>query len=405
MKKISAPSLTGIEKLNLVIQKNRRRKHSRQANAYTPLLLFPQPPKKEMMACVIVPVKNERDNIEKTLDALREQLAEDGSPLPFHLYEILLLANNCTDDTYVLAKAYGRRHPEFQLHVAQVQLEKSKAHIGTARRLLMDEAFRRHGLNGHDGVILSTDGDTEVDAYWITHTLREMSSGYDAVGGRILAKGVAAHSKLYYLQDTAYRYLSAQLEAAIDPTNNDHRSCHFQCFGASMAVRCSAYQKAGRLPVIPFLEDEAFSRALYRVDARVRKSSAVKVFTSSRIRGRVKAGLSVHLKNLGKMEQRMVTVRVESLKTLMERWNTKRALRECWGLRKQKKPFTSCLSNIGAIIGISPKWLLAEMDISMYFGEFWEKTEFKMYTGKWKKRQKAIPISQAIGELRCYLKE
>lgn len=404
MKKISALSLTGIEKLNLAIQKNRRRKHRRQAAHYTPLLLFPIPPKKAMVASVIIPVKNESDNIKKTLDALRHQLDEDGNPLPLDHYEILLLANNCSDNTYTLAKAYQHQHPQFQLYIAEIQLEKGRAHIGTARRLLMDEAFRRHELNGHDGIILSTDGDTEVDAYWIAHTLREMNNGCDAVGGRILAKEVAADGKLYYLQDTAYRYLSAQLEASIDANDNNYKSCHFQCFGASMAVRCSVYHKAGRLPVIPFLEDEAFSRALYRVDARIKKSSAVKVFTSSRIRGRVKAGLSVHLKNLGKMEKSMVTVRVESLQTLKERWQAKWALRECWQLRKQRKSFTACISNIAAVICISPKWLLAEMDISTYFGEFWEKTEFKMYTGKWKKKQKAIPIAEAISELRKYFR-
>ena len=404
MKKISTLSITGIEKLNIAIQKNRRRKHHRQAADYTPVLLFAQPPQKEMVASVIIPVKNERDNITNTLDALRNQLDEKGNPLPFDWYEILLLANNCTDDTYALTQVYQQQHPQFQLHLAQIQLEKGKAHIGTARRLLMDEAFRRHELNGHDGIILSTDGDTEVDAYWIANTLREMGNGCDAVGGRILTKEVAADSKLYYLQDTAYRYLSAQMEASIDPADNDLKACHFQCFGASMAVRCSVYQKAGRLPVIPFLEDEAFSRALYRVDARVRKSPAVKVFTSSRIRGRVKAGLSVHLKNLGKMEKRLVTIHVESLQTLKERWQAKRALRECWRLRKQRKPFTVCISNIAASICISPKWLLAEMDISAYFGEFWEKTEFKMYTGKWKKKQKAVPIAMAITELRKYVR-
>ncbi len=356
-----------------------------------------------MIASVIIPVKNEAQNITQTLDALRLQKDEKGRQLPFEMYEVLLLANNCTDETYAIAKAYGQQHPQFSLHIAEIQLDRKRAHIGTARRLLMDEAFRRHNSIGKDGIILSTDGDTEVDAAWIANTLCEMSGGCDAVGGRILTRDVAPDCKLYYLQDTTYRYLSARLEALIDPTDAE-KSPHFQCFGASLAVRCSAYQRAGRLPVIPFLEDEAFSRALYRVDAKIRKSPLVKVYTSSRIKGRVKAGLSAHLKQLTNLKKHNACVFVESEKTLEEKWHARRELRSCWGLRKEKKPFDHCISSVGAAIGISPKWLLSEMDISVYFGEFWEKTEFKMYTGKWRKKQKWIPIQKAIAELRCCLK-
>lgn len=352
-----------------------------------------------MQASVIIPVKNEAANIIKTLDALRLQRDDNNEQLPFYLYEILLLANNCSDETYAVAKAYQQQHPQLSLFIAEIQLDKTRAHIGTARRLLMDEAFRRHKINGNDGIILSTDGDTEVDAYWIANTLHEMSGGCDAVGGRILTREVAPDCKFYYLQDTTYRYLSARLEAMIDPTDAI-KSPHFQCFGASLAVRCSAYQKAGRLPVIPFLEDEAFSRALYRVDAKVRKSPMVKVYTSSRLKGRVKAGLSVHLKQLSNLNTHNVPVYVEAAKTLIEKWKARRILRLCWQTRKEKKPFTYCITSVAAIVGISPKWLLSEMDISVYFGEFWEKTEFKMYTGKWRKKQKWIPIKKAISELR-----
>ena len=355
-----------------------------------------------MIASVIIPAKNEAANIVTTLDALRLQRDENGNQLSFYLYEILLLANNCTDETYAVVEAYRQQYPELLLYVAEIQLDKKRAHIGTVRRLLMDEAFRRHKLNGRDGIILSTDGDTEVDAGWIAHTLGEMSSGCDAVGGRILTRAVAPDCKLYYLQDTTYRYLSARLEATVDPTDAI-KSPHFQCFGASLAVRCSAYQKAGRLPVIPFLEDEAFSRALHRVDIKVRKSPMVKVYTSARLKGRVKAGLSVHLRQLGNLKKNNVSVYVEAAKTLIEKWKARRVLRSCWQLRKEKKPFTHCITSIAAVVGISPKWLLSEMDVSVYFGEFWEKTEFKMYTGKWRKKQKWIPIQKAIAELRSCL--
>ncbi len=404
MRNISALSVNGTNKLNIAIQKSRRRIVHRSANTYLPVILFPQPPQPHMLASVIIPAKNEAENIIKTLDALRNQQDENGAQLSFHLYEILLLANNCTDETHTIALAYQQQHPQFPLYIAEIELEKQNAHIGTVRRLLMDEAFRRHQLNKQDGIILSTDGDTEADARWIINTISEMQNGCDAVGGRILTRQVACDSKLYYLQDTTYRYLSARLEALLDPTSNDSGSCHFQCFGASMAVRCSVYQKAGRLPVLPFLEDEAFSRALHRIDAKVKRSTFVKVYTSSRLHGRVKVGLSAHLAHLGEMKKKSVPQYVESLQTLTEKWKIKRQLHQCWRLRKKDESFASCIHFIANAVGVSPKWLLTEMVVSLYFGEFWEKVEHKMYQGEWKKRQVPVPIEKAIEELRKSLK-
>ena len=405
MRNTSAVTPEGTHKLNIAIQRIKRNVQLPLVTGITQTVLFPVPPLPQMQASVIIPVKNEAVHIVKTLDALRKQVDENNNPLPFALYEILLLANNCTDDTYAVVKNYGEQYPMFQLHVAEVTLEKKIAHIGTVRRMLMDEAFRRHGQNGYDGVILSTDGDTEADERWIVNTLREMGSGCDAVGGRILTRQVSCSSKRYYLQDTTYRYLSARLEALIDPADNDPASCHFQCFGASMAVRCSAYHKAGRLPVIPFLEDEAFSRALYRIDAKVKKSAHVKVYTSSRTNGRVKVGLSVHLQHLQHMQTEGIAQYVESVSTLIQKWRMKRQLRECWRLRKDKKVLPPSLTYLTSTIGISPKWLITEMDISMYFGELWEKVEHKMYSGQWRQNQKAVSIVTAIEELRSCLKD
>ena len=404
MRNTSAVSIKATERLNLIIQKSKRNRR-RQRSTYQPLLLFPQPPHAQMMASVIIPAKNEAHHITKTLDALRLQRDEQEAVLPYHLFEVLLLANNCTDTTYEVAVAYQRQYPQFPLHVAQVRLEKPEAHIGTVRRMLMDEAYRRHAQNRRDGVILSTDADTEADKQWIAHTLREISNGCDAVGGRILAREVAKDSKLYYLQDITYRCLAARWEARIDPLHNSPKDCHFQCFGASLAVRCSAYHKAGRLPVIPFLEDEAFSRALQRVDAKVWRSPLVKVYTSSRLCGRVKAGLSVYLKHLGNLRKQKIVMQVEPAAMLAEKWTLRRQLRNCWQLRKEKKHCGDCVTSLCVQLNTSPKWLLREIDVSQYFGEFWEKAEHRLYTGSWRRQQHLVSIEKAIAELRRCLNE
>ncbi len=404
MRNISALS-TGTDKLNVIIQRSKRRMLQPVLAPHSSHILFPKAPNPHMLASVIVPVKDEAEHIGKTLDALRLQFDMSGNPLPHHLYEVLLLANNCTDDTFHTALVYAKQYPEFQLHVANIEIAKPNAHIGTVRRMLMDEAFRRHKENGVDGIILSTDGDTEADGCWIATTLHEMQNGYDAVGGRILTHRVSCDSRLYHLQDTTYRYLSAKLELLIDPPARSIPQQHFQYFGASMAVRCSAYLKAGRLPVLPFLEDEAFSRALSRIDARIRRSPAVKVYTSPRLCGRVPVGLSAHLTHLALMNKSGKIQYVESPEVMIKKWRLKQHLRCCWQLRKDKLKATQCIGKIAADIGVSKKWLLAEMDISVYFGELWEATEKKLYEGPWNKLHKPVPITEAISSLRTCLRD
>ena len=405
MKDANAFGLAGRRKQHLFILKNKCTLHPLPVSASLFGILFPKPPLPAMQASVIVPAKNESDHIIGTLEALRNQYNANGQRLSYDDYEVLLLTNNCSDNTFQLATTYQQQHPQFRLHIADIQLRKEDAHIGTARRLLMDEAFRRHGYNGNDGLILSTDSDTEVDAGWVAGTLQEMSDDYDALGGRILARNIDTDNKLYYLLDTTYRCLAARLEATINGDEPGTESSHFQCFGASLAVRCSAYQRAGRLPVIPCLEDEAFSRALYRVDARIKKSSSVKVYTSARLHGRVAKGLSVHLAHLGNMQKENITLYVESLPTLLEKYCVKQELRTAWQQRRKGCSSGVSLAQTELLSGVPRAQLLKEINNSVYFGECWENLETAMYLGRWKKKQQAVDISEAISDLRRYLKD
>lgn len=128
-----------------------------------------------------------------------------------------------------IALIYQREHGDFALHIANIELTKEKAHIGTVRRMLMDEAYNRFmSADKNQGIIASTDGDSEVNQHWVHYNLEEMGKGYDVVGGRILPKPVQATSRLYHLQDVSYRYLVAQLESTIDPLLHDPWPRHFQ---------------------------------------------------------------------------------------------------------------------------------------------------------------------------------
>jgi hypothetical protein len=220
-------------------------------------------PSPSLAVCVIVPARNEAKHITKTLDALRQQTCSNGLPMPFSEYEVLLLANNCTDKTFHLAKKYQERYPSFRLQVDEVELPAKLANIGTVRRVLMDAAYARLCTNGRsDGIIASTDGDSEVDTHWVHFIKEEIAKGNDAVGGRILPHKVNCNARLYHLRDVTYRLLLAKVESIIDPAANDPWPRHFQYFGASLAVTCDMYHKCGRLPEVPYLEDGAFHRSL-----------------------------------------------------------------------------------------------------------------------------------------------
>ncbi|SOD79630.1 glycosyltransferase [Spirosoma fluviale] len=367
-------------------------------------LLFNQTlPSSTLQLTVIVPVRNEAHHLTDTLDALRKQLAGNDLPLDSSCYEVLLLANNCTDHSYEVARRYQRQYPAFALHIAQIQLPPNKANIGTVRRLLMDEAYRRLTDSGNpNGIIASTDGDTIVDQHWIHSIMLEISNGNDAVGGRILTHPDQSQVRLYHLRDVMYRTLVAKAEAQFDPCLHDPWPRHFQHFGASIAVTCRMYDRVGRLPEKPFLEDEAFYRALIRMDAKVRKSPLVKVYTSTRTQGRVAVGFSEQLRYWSAMTETNQCQLAQPAEAVITQLRNRQQLRLCWQQRKQPVQI-HLLQRIANELLIDFDWLAAEIRQNSFFGSLWEKVEEKMTTGAWATHWQPVPITVAIQNLRSYL--
>ncbi len=366
--------------------------------------LFPNNQKSSIKLCVIVPVKNEEENLIHTLNALNFQKNENGYGLSKDLYEVLLLTNNCTDGSYNLALEYQKQYADFNLHVADIELAKNVAHIGTVRRMLMDEAYNRFIRNNNaKGIIASTDGDSEVDEAWINNIILAMEKGIDVVGGRILSKNTPNSSRLYHLQNVTYRYYMSKLESVINPCAHDPWPRHFQCYGPSIAVTCDTYNRAGRLPVLPFLEDEEFRKALYRIDAKVRMCPKVKVYTSARLVGKVDFGFSVQLQVWADMKTNNRQIVEETLDALIEKFELKRLLKECWeeSLLFHSKKFT--LKSIAERLQIDFSWLKEEFKTNKYFGTLWEKVEKKfLEDGGWRKVHPLVPIGEVISAMRNY---
>jgi len=368
----------------------------------TPLakLNFDMCPPSRLRLSVIVPAKNEELLIINTLDALRLQIDDAGQAVDPSIYEILVLANNCTDNTYQLCLDYKHKYPDFRLAVERIDIPQPLAHIGTVRRLLMDAACKRLlDTAGQRGIIVSTDADSEVDSTWVYHILSEMDKGVDVVGGRILPRDTPKLSRLHHLRDVKYRFLTSRLESELDPCRNNPWPRHFQCYGPSLAVTCELYERAGRLPVIPFLEDEEFRKALKRVDARIRHSPKVRIFTSSRFDGRVDFGFSVQLKQWSDMTIARQEQMVESLQSVSMKIKIKVGLRQAYEALLSNRPID--LESVAVQVNMCRSDLIKLMKQNIYFESLWEKIEghIAIYCPK---LNSFHPISQAISEFHSY---
>ncbi len=371
--------------------------------------LLAVPPLPQCEVSVIVPVKDEAKTLATTLTAFANQTCLNGRSLNPLSYEIIVLANNCTDDSAAIARQFARQHPQLALHVAEVTLPPDRAYIGYVRKLLMDEAYRRlMSLGKGQGIIASTDGDTQVAATWIAATLQEIAGGVDAVGGRIITDRQSRHSlppqaKTCFLQEVGYRSLVAEVESYLDPDPYDPLPRHYQHYGASLAVTAEMYAKAGGMPAVRTPEDEAFYQSLLRVNARFRHSPLVQVTTSARASGRSPVGLANQLRKWTEMSVDS-SLKVEPAAATIARFQSRRKLRFLW----QKLAYgythlsTAEIAPLAQKLGVGADWLLDELVQHQTFGGLFEKvTQHQHQT--WSSRWQPIDVQTAISDLRQHI--
>ena len=315
---------------------------------------------------VVVPARNERDEIDAWLRGLAGQLQTDGSPVPPNAYEVILLANNCDDGTAEAARALSHKWPRLRFHVAELNFDPTRAHVGSARRLLMDTAAARLTAvgQGGTGIIATTDADTVVSPVWLANTLRAFAApGVMAVGGYISSRR-ESHRELHpHVQarsrnDVNYKMLAVQLEESIDPSPFNPWPRHYFFNGASLAVRVSAYLRAGGLPELPAHEDVEFHRRLESEDLPIRHDLSVRVATSARRHGRVPEGMSVTLKKWdAEIRSGRVPLFVEPVASIRFRAEFKRRLRALWESERVGRNLAEALREIAVERGLAPEAL------------------------------------------------
>src|SRR5271169_6552213 len=245
---------------------------------------------------VAIPVKDEEERLPACLRALALQLDRLGRLIPPTLIRVVVFANNCTDRSASLARKLGGGLP-LDVRVVEARLPPAAAHAGNARRAAMDIAEAWLVERGErDGVILTTDADSQVAPNWIAENLAAFEAGAEAVLGRIDLDGEGkflpdALHRRGELEDT-YERLLTELSWLLDPLEHNPWPHHATISGASLGITRTAYCRIGRLPRVTLGEDKALVALLSRQDARIRYCPTAHVITSGRTKGRAPGGVA-----------------------------------------------------------------------------------------------------------------
>jgi GT2 family glycosyltransferase len=273
---------------------------------------------------VTVPVRNEESVIPACLAALTSQSRPPD--------RILLLLNNCTDDTLEICLAAQARHP--MIEISECRLSGALATAGEARRL----AFERALDLAEDGVIITTDADATPGPDWVADNVLEIRRGADLVCGMAsVVPDAAAAYKLAFddMRESLLLQLQDELAAVVDPDPADPWPRHQQNSGASLAVRATALRRAGGAPAVACGEDRALVAAFRLTDARVRHAPHIVVPVSGRLEGRAAGGMAETLKRRAQMPDLMADDRLEptvdALRRVMARARLRRVYRGAGG--------------------------------------------------------------------------
>jgi glycosyltransferase involved in cell wall biosynthesis len=240
----------------------------------------------EAPVIVAVPVRDEAERIADCLHALAWQKE-------IRAHEILLLLNNCTDDTAAVVRDIAPGLP-VPVHAVESVLSQERANAGHARRLAMRHAAERAGAHG---VLLTTDADGRVAPDWVAANLAAIRDGAEAVAGRteidpVEARRFPAHLQADDALERAYADRLDEIDWLVDPDPADPWPRHSEDSGASIAVTCAAYHRAGGVPAVALGEDRRFIDRLRRVDAAIRHAPETRVVVSGRVDGRARGGMA-----------------------------------------------------------------------------------------------------------------
>lgn len=278
-------------------------------------LLEPRPAARLTQIVVAIPVKNEADRIGRLLQALSAAAGRTSLPV-----RAIVLANNCTDGTALIAGAFAS--PLLQVDVHQVTLPHQQANAGGARRVVMDLAAREGAL------LMTTDGDAIPDAGWISAALQAAEAGADLICGTIHANAdhvlATASGARITRAEVAYRAVQHEVRYYIDQIAGRQkpggRQPHYVESGASLAIRADVYRRIGGLPAVASSEDRALIHRAERHGVPVHYSHDMRAKVSARLQGRAKGGMAECLRERMRDSDPLADQAMLPLKVLRDLW-------------------------------------------------------------------------------------
>jgi glycosyltransferase involved in cell wall biosynthesis/GT2 family glycosyltransferase len=213
---------------------------------------WPAPPmRQETKVSVVLPVYDEAEHIGAVLRSLQDQ-RDDSGPLDRRGYEIILVDNNCTDETAEIAKKVAGQTPELNV----LLITEREQGVACARKAGMELAVarsrdrdRRHGIS-LPFYLVSADADCLVDQRWLAELLRGMESSGAAIGVCDYYYPAAAFTRRPRLWDAIGRTLRC-------------RQAAWRVFGGfpdgkGFAVDRDRYEKVGGIEIAYQLKDGRF---------------------------------------------------------------------------------------------------------------------------------------------------
>jgi hypothetical protein len=249
-----------------------------------------------LRAVVAIPAKNEAQSLPACLRALASQRDRGGRALARGVFGVVLLLNNCDDESADVARSIGENFPA-PLRVVERDLPRRAAHAGGARRLAMDLAAAWLDESDSGGLLLTTDADSRVGPTWIADNLAAAAAGADAIAGAIALepedeRALPERLRQRGRSESIYARQLNEIAAWLDPRPHNPWPHHGTMSGASLAVKLSSYRRIGGLPALPLGEDKALIAALEAHDASVRFALDIQVVTSGRLHGRAIGGVA-----------------------------------------------------------------------------------------------------------------
>lgn len=329
---------------------------------------------------IAIPACNEAALIIACLEALD---AQEGAQAD----HIVLLANNCTDNTVANARSV-QMQTGTTLHVIEMALPPSQANPGYARRVAMQCAA---ALAGPDGVLLTTDADSRVDPDWLAANLAVIADGADVACGWVeLDPTDWGHIPTVLHEDDArecaYDRLCDILHARLDPDPADPLPRHTQNSGASIAMTAAAFARCGGVPDVATGEDRALIAALRRMDAKIRHALEIRVVVSGRVEGRSAGGMADTIRRRMTAPDLHLDDRLEPALDCARRAISRREFRTVYETRHGMDAFAERL-------GLNPMRLRALLHLT--FGEAWLEIEAESPL----LRHRRVPVSTLPEEM------